>query len=75
MDFDQELDTSGLTCPMPVMKTKKALKKLETGQVLHLITTDPATGDDIPGLVDQMGSSIEEANEDGGKYHFYIKKG
>jgi len=75
MDFDQELDTSGLTCPLPVMKTKKALKKLEAGQVLHLIATDPATGDDIPGLVDQMGSSIEETNEDGGKYHFYIKKG
>ncbi len=75
MDFDQELDTSGLTCPMPVMKTKKALKKMDSGQVLHLIATDPATGDDIPGLVEEMGSSIEATNEDGGKYHFYIKKG
>jgi len=75
MDFDQELDTSGLSCPMPVMKTKKALKKLESGQVLHLIATDPATGDDIPGLVEEMASNIEAANEDGGKYHFYIKKG
>jgi len=75
MDFDQELDTSGLSCPMPVMKTKKALKKLDSGQVLHLIATDPATGDDIPGLVEEMASSIEAANEDDGKYHFYIRKG
>ncbi len=74
MDFDQELDTSGLSCPMPIMKTKKTLKKMASGEVLHLIATDPATSDDIPGLVDEMDSSIEATNEDDGKYHFYIKK-
>lgn len=74
-DFDQELDTSGLNCPMPVMKTKKALKGLDDGQVLHMIATDPATNEDIPGLCEEMGCSIVESNDDGGTYHFYIKKG
>jgi len=72
--FDQELDTSGLNCPMPVMKTKKALKSLADGQVLHLIATDPATNEDIPGLVEELGYQITESGEDGGKYHFYIKR-
>lgn len=73
--FDQELDTSGLNCPMPVMKTKKALKGMSAGQVLHLIATDPGTSDDIPGLVEELACSIENSNQDDGKYHFYIKKG
>ncbi len=72
--FDQELDTSGLNCPMPVMQTKKVLKNLAAGQVLHLISTDAGTRDDIPGLVEQLGCSIQSANQDDGKYHFYIQK-
>jgi len=73
--FDRELDTSGLNCPMPVMQTKKALKNLTAGQILHLIATDPGTRDDIPGLVDQLGCAIQSSEQDGGKYHFYIRKG
>lgn len=73
-DFDQELDTSGLNCPMPVMKASKALRKMDSGQVLHLISTDSGTNDDIPGLVDNIGASIIESSEEGGVYHIYIKK-
>ena len=73
-DFDQELDTSGLNCPMPIMRTKKALKSMESGQVLHVIATDPATADDLPDLMDTTGDEIVESAQDGGKYHFYIKK-
>jgi len=73
-EFDKELDTSGLNCPMPVMKTKKTLKGLDSGQVLHVIATDPASADDIPDLVDTIGDSILESSQDGGSYHFYIKK-
>ncbi len=72
--FDQELDTSGLNCPMPVMRTKKALKDMAAGQILHLISTDAGTKDDIPGLVEQLNCSIESTNNDDGKYHFYIRK-
>lgn len=73
-DFDQELDTSGLNCPMPVMKTKKALKSLNSGQVLHVIATDAGSADDIPELLDTTGDSMVESSNDGGVYHFYIRK-
>jgi len=73
--FDTELDTSGLTCPMPVMKCKKTLQALAAGQVLHLMATDPGTKSDIPALVGKTGDQILETSEEGGKYHFYIKKG
>jgi len=73
-DFDQELDTSGLNCPMPVMKTKKTLKGLDSGQVLHVIATDPASAEDIPDLLDTTGDSMLESRQEGGSYHFYIRK-
>lgn len=74
VDFDQELDTSGLNCPMPVMKTKKTLKGMDAGKVLHVIATDPASAEDIPDLLDTTGDSILETSQDGGSYHFYIRK-
>lgn len=72
--FDKELDTSGLTCPMPVMRTKKMLQTLSSGQVLHLMATDPGTKSDIPALVGKTGDQVLETKEEGGKIHFYIKK-
>lgn len=72
--FDVELDTSGLNCPMPVMKTKKMLQSLTAGQVLHLLATDVGTKSDIPALVNKTGDQIVETSEEGGKFHFYIKK-
>ena len=72
--FDKELDTSGLTCPMPIMRTKKLLQTLSSGQVLHLMATDPGTKSDIPALVGKTGDRIIETKEEGGKIHFYIKK-
>ena len=73
--FDKELDTSGLSCPMPVMKCKKILQSLAPGQVLHLLTTDIGTKSDIPALVNKTGDQIMETSEADGKIHFYIKKG
>ena len=73
--FDSELDTSGLSCPLPVMRAKKVLKDMAAGQVLHLIATDPASTDDVPALVQQMNCKLDSSNKDGGAYHFYIKKG
>lgn len=72
--FDKELDTTGLTCPMPIMKCKKILQTLTAGQVLHLMATDPGTKSDIPALVGKTGDQIIETSEEGGKFHFYIKK-
>jgi tRNA 2-thiouridine synthesizing protein A len=74
-DFQQELDTRNESCPMPVMKTKKALKKMVAGEVLHLMATDPASVDDITTLVESTGDEIIEKTESGNEYHFYIQKG
>ncbi|MBT7408713.1 MAG: sulfurtransferase TusA family protein [Methylococcales bacterium] len=74
MDFDVELDAVGLTCPMPIMKAKKIMKTMESGQVLHVEATDPTTVPDFDALIeamDQFELSHHEKIED--KYHYYIK--
>lgn len=73
-DFDQEIDLSGLNCPMPVMKTKKALRTMDSGQVLHVISTDSGSADDIPELVPEIDCTLLEQKNEGGKYEFLIKK-
>ncbi len=72
--FDKELDTSGLNCPMPIMKTKKTLQSMASGQVLRVTATDPGTRDDLPSLLEKTGDQLVESSEADGKFHFYIRK-
>jgi len=74
-DIDQELDTSGLNCPLPILRAKKALTIMEPGQVLHIIATDPGSARDFPAFARQTGNELLEAREDGGKFHYLMKKG
>ncbi|MDH5256693.1 MAG: sulfurtransferase TusA family protein [Gammaproteobacteria bacterium] len=74
-DFDSELDASGLNCPLPILRAKKALAALETGQVLHIIATDPGAIKDFEAFSKQTGNELMESREDGGKFYFLIKKG
>ena len=71
---DVEVDASGLNCPMPVLKTKKAIVKMQPGQVLHLIATDSGSIDDIPPLLVHLNCELLESNTTDGKFHFYIRK-
>jgi len=72
---DKVVDCKGMSCPMPVMKTKKALKEVSTGQVLEVIATDPGSKSDIPTLVRNMGSEmLETRDEQGGAVAFFIRK-
>lgn len=73
-DFDQELDASGLNCPLPILRAKKALATLTTGQVLHVIATDPGAIKDFEAFAKQTGNELMESREDGGKFYFLIKK-
>ena len=73
-DFDDELDASGLNCPLPILRAKKALSKLETGQVLHIIATDPGSVKDFEAFSNQTGNELMESKEEGGKFHFLIKR-
>lgn len=71
---DMTLDTSGLNCPLPVLKTKKAIEKLQSGQILEVITTDPGAKADIPAFCSRTGHQLMETVEEGGKIIFYLKK-
>ncbi len=71
---DKVLDCTGLMCPMPVVKTKKALKDLEVGQVLEMVATDPGSMPDMQAWAKQTGHELLEAKDLGDKFIFFIKK-
>lgn len=73
-DYDQELDASGLNCPLPILRAKKALSAMQTGQVLHIIATDPGAMKDFDAFARQTGNELLESREEGGKYLFLLKK-
>ncbi|MES9903871.1 MAG: sulfurtransferase TusA family protein [Sedimenticola sp.] len=73
-DFDKELDASGLNCPLPILRAKKSLTSMETGQVLHIIATDPGSVKDFEAFAKQTGNELMESKEEGGKFHFLIKR-
>lgn len=73
-DFNQKLDASGLNCPLPILKAKKQLNSLETGEVLYIVSTDSGSVKDFDAFCKQTGHNLLESSEADGKYHFYIKK-
>ena len=75
VDFDRELDASGLNCPLPILRARKALGGMERGQILKVIATDQGSVKDFEAFSKQTGNELMESSEDGGKFHFLIKKG
>ncbi len=73
-NFDIELDATGLNCPLPILRAKKSLASMDTGQVLHIIATDPGSVKDFEAFSKQTGNDLLESKEDGGKFFFLIKK-
>lgn len=73
-NFDQELDASGLNCPLPILRAKKSLAGMDAGQVLHIIATDPGSVKDFEAFAKQTGNELQESKEEGGKFVFLIKK-
>ena len=74
MNFDKEFDASGLACPMPIVKTKKALVDLTSGQVLRVISTDSGSVSDMAAFAEQTGHALLSSGDEGGKFVFYLKK-
>ena len=68
------LDARGLLCPMPVVKTAKAIKELEPGQVLNLIATDRGSIADIPAWAQTTGNELLEQHEEGDDLVFFVRK-
>lgn len=73
-DFDQELDASGLNCPLPILRAKKSLAAMDSGQVLKIVATDPGSVKDFEAFAKQTGNELLESTEEGGKFHFRMKK-
>ena len=63
MEFDKEIDTSGLNCPLPILKAKKALNDLTSGQVLKVIATDPGSWRDFEAFAKQTGNASRRDRE------------
>ena len=74
MDFDKELDARGLSCPLPILKTKKSLNELTTGQVLKVVATDPGSVKDMQAFASQTGNPLLSSAEENKTYVFYLKK-
>jgi tRNA 2-thiouridine synthesizing protein A len=71
---DQTLDCSGLACPMPILKTKKAVDGLQIGQVLKMIATDPGSTSDMEAWTQKTGHELVASEQENGKFVFYIKR-
>jgi tRNA 2-thiouridine synthesizing protein A len=73
-DFDQELDASGLNCPLPILRAKKALGGMARDQVLKVISTDQGSVKDFEAFTKQPDNPLLSSAEEGGKFIFLIKK-
>ena len=71
---DEVADLKGLNCPMPVLKTKKALDNIEGGKILQVDLTDAGSKSDLPAMIKRTGNELLKMTEDNGVYTFYIKK-
>jgi tRNA 2-thiouridine synthesizing protein A len=73
-NFDEELDATGLNCPLPILRAKKALSSMQSGKVLRIIATDPGSVKDFEAFAKQTGNQLLESGEEGGKFVFLLKK-
>ncbi|MHB1679870.1 MAG: sulfurtransferase TusA family protein [bacterium] len=71
---NKTLDASGLSCPLPIVKTKKEIDLMTSGQVLEIISTDPGSKNDMTAWCKRTGNELLESTEEGGKFKFYVKK-
>lgn len=74
MSFDKELDARGLNCPLPILRTKKSLGELESGQILKVSSTDPGSVKDIQAFAKQTGNELLSTAENGGGFIFLMRK-
>ena len=74
MNFDMEVDARGLACPLPILRTKKALATLKSGQVLHILATDPGSVKDFQAFCRQTGNELLDHSVKEKDFEFYLKR-
>lgn len=74
MHFDKELDARGLNCPLPILRTKKALADMASGQVLKVLATDPGSVKDFQAFSKQTGNPLLSSEKFDNEFVFFMKK-
>jgi tRNA 2-thiouridine synthesizing protein A len=74
MPFDKELDARGLNCPLPILRTKKALTDMMSGQVLKILATDPGSVKDFQAFSRQTGNELLASDSVDKEFIFFMKK-
>ncbi|WP_213527180.1 sulfurtransferase TusA family protein [Paenibacillus sp. J31TS4] len=72
---DLSIDAKGLACPMPIVKAKKGIDSLQSGQTMELVTTDKGSRKDFQAWVKQTNHELVEVKEEDGVFTFLVKKG
>jgi tRNA 2-thiouridine synthesizing protein A len=74
MNFDKELDARGLNCPLPILRAKKALKDMQSGQVLKIVSTDPGSVKDFAAFAKQTGNELLSQSDADKEYTFFMRR-
>jgi len=74
MQHDKEIDTRCLNCPLPILRTKKALSDVQSGQVLKVVSTDPGSVKDFETFARQTGHALLQHAEANGEFTFFMRK-
>ena len=74
MNFDKELDARGLNCPLPILRAKKALGDMTSGQVIRIVATDPGAVKDFQAFAKQTGNELLSSAEAQREFTFFMKK-
>ena len=74
MDAQKEIDTRGLNCPLPILKAKKALADLQSGEVLRVVSTDPGSVRDFQAFARQTGNELVEQSTAGDDFVHYLRR-
>lgn len=74
MLFNKELDVRGMNCPVPILRSKKAISELASGEVLKVVATDPGSVKDMQAFANQTGNPLLLSGEASGVYTYFLRK-
>ncbi|MEM7206884.1 MAG: sulfurtransferase TusA family protein [Pseudomonadota bacterium] len=73
-EYNEKFDATGLNCPLPILRSKKMLSKMNSGEVLFVVATDPGTVKDFDSFCEQTGNTLIDKSEESGCFRYYIRK-
>jgi tRNA 2-thiouridine synthesizing protein A len=73
-EYTEKFDATGLSCPMPILRCKKVLMRLNIGDVLYVISTDPDSVRDFEAFCRRSDNELVDSSESGGKFHYFVRK-